>query len=123
MRFKKIPLVRIAFTKYEEGFETDLMQLLVTFIVISIIFFANLKINNIYDGQDKINGAYKQLINDGRPDTERLPGVINACKVYNSYMREAYKCDKLMEWVHDNPMPRYVVDKRFKKLYNDKSDN
>ena len=31
MRFKKIPLVRIAFTKYEEGFETDLMQLLVTF--------------------------------------------------------------------------------------------
>jgi len=121
---KKIPLIRIFFTKYEKGFQTDLMQLLVVFILVSEVQFLNLKINNIYDGQDKINGAYKQLINDGAPDTERLPGVINACKIYNSYMQEPYKCDALMQWVYNNPMPRkYIVSKKFKKLANDKSDN
>ena len=121
---KKIPLIRIFFTKYKEGFETDLMQFLFAFTVISMSFFANLKINNIYDGQDKINGAYKQLINDGKPDTTRIGAVINACKVYNSYMSEPYKCDALMQWVYNNPTPRkYIVNKKFRKLVNDKSDN
>lgn len=113
-------MIKRFFTKYTTPFEKDVIffvrlntVLFAVMLLFLLLGYVDLKTSNIYDGQDKINGMYNKLINDNTLDYSRIGAVIDACKIFKSYMTEPYKCDKIKEWYSSHPIPRYNIDNKF----------